>query len=354
MRQRSSANRDLPPRMIRRIRKGTTGKIWVAYYYNGRDAAGKRKEIPLGTDLDQAKIEWARLERKTPPKPNHLMAYVFDRYEKEIIPGKSIRTQSDNHKELKQLRKAFESAPIESITPQVVAQYRDARTAKVRANREIALLSHTFTIAREWGLTDNANPCFGVRRNKEKPRDYYAGEIVWNAVYSEAAQELKDAMDLAYLTGQRPADVLKIATTDLNNGFLLIGQGKTEKRLRLRLEDAGIQSGLSTFIDDLLERRALSGVKTSTLITNSSGLRMSQQMLRNRWDDAREKAAIKAATDGDPALATSIRQFQFKDIRPKAASEIELTHASRLLGHSTEEMTRKVYRRVGEIVKPTK
>lgn len=77
-------------------------------------------------------------------------------------------------------------------------------------------------------------------------------------------------------------------------------------------------------------------------------------MLRNRWDDAREKAAIKASADGDPALATSIRQFQFKDIRPKAATEIELTHATRLLGHSKEEMTKKVYRRVGEIVKPKK
>lgn len=210
------------------------------------------------------------------------------------------------------------------------------------------------TIAREWGLTDKANPCFGVRRNKEKPRDYYAGETVWNAVYAEAAQELRDAMDLAYLTGQRPADVLRIAATDVNNGFLQIGQGKTEKRLRLRLEDAGVQSGLSVFIEDLQERRAINGIRTSTLITNASGLRMSQQMLRNRWDDAREKAAIKAAADGDPALATSIRQFQFKDIRPKAASEIELTHASRLLGHSTEEMTKKVYRRVGEIVRPTK
>ncbi len=30
------------------------------------------------------------------------------------------------------------------------------------------------------------------------------------------------------------------------------------------------------------------------------------------------------------------------------------THASRLLGHSTEEMTKKVYRRVGEMVNPTK
>ena len=98
----------------------------------------------------------------------------------------------------------------------------------------------------------------------------------------------------------------------------------------------------------------MAGIKTSTLITNTSGLRMSQQMLRNRWDEACEKAAIKAGADGDSSLAVLILQFQFKDIRPKAASEIELTHASRLLGHSTEEMTKKVYRRVGEIVKPTK
>ncbi|WP_439865242.1 hypothetical protein [Pseudomonas antarctica] len=63
---------------------------------------------------------------------------------------------------------------------------------------------------------------------KEKPRDYYAGESEWSAVYAEALQELKDTMDLGYLTGESPADVLKIAATDLNNGFLLIGQGKTE------------------------------------------------------------------------------------------------------------------------------
>lgn len=27
-----------------------------------------------------------------------------------------------------------------------------------------------FTFAREWGLTDKANPCFALRRNKETPR----------------------------------------------------------------------------------------------------------------------------------------------------------------------------------------
>ena len=108
-----------------------------------------------------------------------------------------------------------------------------------------------FTIAREWGLRDNANPCFRVRRNKEIPRDDYAGEIVWK--------------------------------------------------------------------------------------------------------DARENAAIRAATEGDPALADSIRQFQFKDTRPKAASEItDIAGASLLLGHSKQEITKRVYRRVGAIAKPSK
>lgn len=45
----------------------------------------------------------------------------------------------------------------------------------------------------------------------------------------EAPPELKDAMDLAYLTGQRPADVLKASTADLNNGFLMVGQASEQE-----------------------------------------------------------------------------------------------------------------------------
>lgn len=340
--------------MIRRTRKRKNGSIWVGYYYNGRDANGNRVEVPLGRDLDEAKVEWARLDRKATPKPAHLMGRLFDDYEKKIIPGLKLGTQKDYLKGLKQLRNAFESAPVDAVTPQVIAQYRDARTAKIRANREIALLSTIFTFAREWGLTEKANPCARLRRNKETPRDFYAGQAVWEAVYAQAPPELKDAMDLAYLTGQRPADVLKASTADLNNGFLMVGQGKTEKRLRIRLHDGTEASNLSTFIDSLLERKSMAGIKSSSLITNQTGLRMSYAMLRNRWDEARDKAAVKATVEGDAMLAAAIRQFQFRDIRPKAASEIELTHASRLLGHSTEEMTKKVYRRVGEIVRPTK
>lgn len=341
--------------MLRRIRKGKKGKVWVSYYYAGKNEHGKRREIPLGTDLNEARIEWARLERTTLPKSVCLMKEVFTRYSDSIIPTKGLRTQEDNRKEMIRLQAAFGDAPIDAITTAVVAQYRDARTAKVRANREIALLSHVFTIAREWGLTDKANPCFGLRRNKEKPRDYYANEAVWNAVYTEAVQELKDAMDLAYLSGQRPADTLKAATNDIQAGFFLVTQGKTDKRLRIRLSINDELTGLGVFIEELLERRRLAGVRGSKLITNTSGLRMSMPMMNNRWVEARDRAAAQAVRNGDMELATLIKGFQFRDIRPKAASEIEdISHASRLLGHSNEKITRDVYRRVGEVVSPTK
>lgn len=82
-------------------------------------------------------------------------------------------------------------------------------------------------------------------------------------------------------------------------------------------------------------------------------------MLRNRPDEARRQAIVKAQKGNDEGVAAAIRmlqfQSQFQDIRPKAASEItDPKDASRLLGHAEEELTERVYRRVGAIDKPSK
>ncbi len=70
------------------------------------------------------------------------MKGIFDRYIRDIVSKKAARTQKDNLAEIKQLRPMFDSAPIDSITPVTIAGSRDARTVKVRANREIVTLSH--------------------------------------------------------------------------------------------------------------------------------------------------------------------------------------------------------------------
>lgn len=350
MRPRSKNNRDLPPNMYRRNRTRKKGDVQVSYYYY-REPSGK--EIPLGKDFDQARIRWAELEAKDKPGDLKIMRSIFDRYIRDILPGKAPRTQSDNLKEIKQLRLAFDEAPIDALTPAMIAQYRDTRTAKVRANREIATLSHIFNIAREWGLTTKENPCRGVRKNKEKVRDYYARDIVWDAVYARAVPELRDAMDLAYLTGQRPADVISMRKTDMEDDWLLVKQGKTAHKVRVLMRIDGAPTSLGVLIARILARNE--GFSSPYLILSDRGRHVSPSMLRDRWEAAREAAQKAAIEAGDPGLGELIREFQFKDIRPKAATEInDLKEASRLLGHTEEEITKTVYVRRGAIAKPSK
>lgn len=75
-----------------------------------------------------------------------------------------------------------------------------------------------------------------------------------------------------------------------------------------------------------------------------------------RLKERRRRQAIAQASEGDDEkLASEIRIFQFRDIQPKAASEIDdLGRASRLLGHTDQRITETVYRRVGEVVDPTR
>lgn len=335
--------------MVRRKRPRKNGKVWVGYYY--RDASGK--EIPLGGDLNKARLKWAELEAKEKPADLTIMKGIFDRYIRDVIPKKGERTQKDNLAELKQLRPTFDGAPIDSITPANIAGYRDARSAKVRANREIALLSHVFNMAREWGLTERENPCQGVRKNKEVPRDYYANAVVWDAVYGVAGPELREAMDLAYLTGQRPADVIVMRSDDIDGDYFLVTQSKTGQKLRILMRTEAGENSLGKLVREITERNAHHSSKY--LLINKYGKRMTKGMLRLRWDKAREQAQQNALDQGDPMLAAKIGGFQFRDIRPKAASEIvDIGDASLLLGHSKQEITKRVYRRIGATAKPSK
>jgi len=60
-------------------------------------------------------------------------------------------------------------------------------------------------------------PCAGVKGFTERGRDVYVEDDTYRAVWDAADWPTRDAMDLAYLTGQRPADVLKMQITDIRD-----------------------------------------------------------------------------------------------------------------------------------------
>jgi integrase len=351
---------DLPPRMLRRKKRLKSGKLWISYYYNGRDKNGKRKEIPLGSDLQEALYRWSKLHCSSiPTSMSGTMAELFDRYEREILPKKKPRTIRSYKSHLKQLRLAFGDAPINAITPDDVQTYLDCRSARVQANREVSLLSHVFTMAKIWKYTDRDSPTRSVNKNNETPRSFYADDEVWSAVYAVASDELRQAMDLAYLSAQRITDVIAFRISDVRpdrrHGLLLhLQQNKGDKPLRIRLYRPGKKiTTLGKLIQHLLVVAATK--KSSYLVSNPRGMPFSETSLRRLFNCARKKAHDDALAQNDTALADRIAQFWFRDIRPKAATEIgNVDKATALLNHSSPALTRRVYMRLGPLVDPTK
>src|SRR5438552_13531680 len=64
-------------------------------------------------------------------------------------------------------------------------EQREEDGAAVRGNREKALLSHCFTKAMVQGWVD-ANPCRGVHRNRERPRERMIEDAEAGAVFAIA------------------------------------------------------------------------------------------------------------------------------------------------------------------------
>jgi len=293
-----------------------------------------RKWTKLSREYPLALRLYADIEGTQYPENDVTFRAIAARYRREVMPRKAYATQRMNEGELENLLKVFGDVPLDSIKPHHVRQYLDKRglKARVRANREKALLSHLFNCAREWGYTDKANPCQGVKGHRETGRDRYVTDDEYLALWEKADDALRDAMDLAYYTAQRPGDVLRMKRSDIRDGALWITQGKTGQKLRVR-----IKGKLAEVIERILARSTRSA--HAALIQNEGGQPLTYFALRSRFDTVREK--VRAS-------------FQFRDLRAKAATDLpDLTHAQRLLGHKRRAMTEHYAgRRRGELVEP--
>lgn len=323
MGRRRQSNFDDPPRFHRK------GTVW--YHVSG---TLPRKWSKLSNDRAEALRLWAQLEGVREDDSTKLFSVVAKRYVREIFPTKAVATRRDNDRELANLLKVFAHMPIDAIAPMHIREYMDIRgkDAKVRANREKALFSHIFNKAREWGYTALQNPCQGVRGFKEAGRSRYITDDEFDQVKAHAHYTVVDAMDLALLTGQRPADVLKLKRTDIRDGALWIIQNKTNARLGIE-----ITGELDAVIKRINQRprKAISAY----LIQDENGQPLTHRSLRSRFEKARTLAKV---------------EFQFRDIRAKAATDTgNLAHSQKLLGHKNRDMTEHyVKARIGERVKP--
>lgn len=341
-------NNNLPPRLRKRS-KG--GKDYYSYDLGGKP----RKEVALGTDYLKAIERWAELEKQYSGllvirAEGPTFIDLVHRYVKDVLPNKAPRTRQDNLKELENLKRFFGKppAPLDQIRPLHIRQYLDQRTkdgrGHVRANREKALFSHMFNFARSVGMTDSENPVKGIKGYSETGRaTVYVEDDAFEAVLKEADQPTKFAMKLAYLTGQRPGDVLSATAGDIRDGFLHFEQSKTGKKLRIE-----IVGELKVLVEEIQAYRRVKNVIHQYLLVTETGSKLTEGALKGRFTKARAAAKV------------DIKGFQFRDLRAKAATDTteatgDIRQAQRQLGHAALSMTEHYTRqRKGDAVKPTK
>jgi integrase len=309
--------KDLPARVYER-----SGSLYFV------DAGGKWHN--LGRNLSDAMQAYAKLLQD--PGTPQTLGDVMDRYQREILPTKALSTRKGQERELGLLRAVFGAMRPDDVTPQHVYQYMDRRPP-IRANREKSLLSHVYSHAIRWGCAKD-NPCRLVKRNAEKPRTRYVTDAEFRAVRAIMPAPMQCAMDLAYLTGLRQGDIIKLQTGQWSDtDGLTVRTGKTGKTLRF-----AATPDLAAVIS---ECRDLPGKIASTLLIHTrKGTPYSSSGFQSLW----QVAMRQAIADGVVS-----ERFTFHDIRAKTASE---STDDRMLGHENPATLHRHYKRAPVVVQP--
>jgi hypothetical protein len=319
------------PRLRTKVYRGVGGQCWSYYVYDMRGTGNP--DVRLGTDYAKAIEQWRKLYEHMPLTLGRLQE-AFDRWrERELPQYDNSETRASYQRHLGRLEPVFGNAAWHEVTLPALRQYLDKRSAKTQGNRELSVLSIIWGKARLWGMTALPWPAAGVKdwKNPEKARTFEVTDGLFAAVYEQADRILRDCMDIATATGMRITDARTVRMPF--DGKLRFKAAKTGKWAFFEISQSPVLSAL-------LERREASRAECVMLLATDTGREVTSTMLRDRWDIARERAALAY-----PKLAAGIRAMYLRDMRKRAADLADDTDAaSRLLQHSSARLTSEHYR----------
>ncbi len=331
------------PRLVSQTRRNVDGRVRVYYFYDMRHVGQKR--IPLGSDYDEALAKWDELHNRKPRTIGRVQQAI-DEWRANVLPNyTSAETRKGYTKQLKHIEGVFGNMVWEDIDLPTLREYLKRRTAKVQANRELAVLSIVWNYGKMEGMHRLPWPAAGVKnwKNEEQPRAFEVTDALFEAIYREADQMLRDCMDISTATGMRLTDCRTV----------VLPQGDT---LRLKASKTGKAADfdltLSQVLPDLVTRRRALPAAHLMLLSTPDGFPVSARMLRTAYDRARAKAIERPE---NRLIKLQLQQMFLRDMR-KRASDLagDDEQAAKLLQHSSVATTNRHYRAKVAQLKPVR
>ena len=158
------------------------------------------------------------------PAENTSVREFAEIYIRDYAEGTKKTWRSDERRLKKHIVPAFGSRLLTDIKRPDVARFHQmvSANAPIEANRVLALISHFFTKAEEWGYVPpgHPNPARGIQKNKERSRDRWLTrsevERLISAVDTEDDVFVRAAIVLYLLTGLRKVELLSARWEDVH------------------------------------------------------------------------------------------------------------------------------------------
>ena len=189
-----------------------------------------------------------------------------------------------------------------------------------------------------WGVVET-NPCIGIERHKETPRERYVEDWEYHAFRELVDPWMATYMDLKLLTGLRQGDMLALQEEQLKEDGIHVTIGKTKKQIIISWSDA-----LRTAVEAVRAAKTTYYAKQSEyLFCTRRGKQYTSDGFRSIWQRKMTKAV---------ELEILKEKFREHDLRAKTGSDTDLAHAANLLAHLDNRTTQRHYRRKAEVVEP--
>lgn len=321
--------RTLPPRVY--IKNG-------AFWYVS--SIGKaRKWTRLCAEREGLPAMYLALSRLTADKAlDDMVPKLASDWKKEVGKTREPKTRADDEFRLREISDAFAEFRAEEVKTPDVIDFLGRFAAMPRTyNAYRSMVRELMRFAEQKGFRPaGSNPTQAVKPMRTQARNRYITDSELRRI-KVAAMNGKDGqrtrsgpmicavIDLAYLTGQRIGDLLKLEWTAMSKEGILFAPTKLTKSTK-----AMVLIEWTPRLREVIERiRGFKRTHIKFVVTNQEGRPYKYHGVRIAWDRALERAGILDAN--------------FHDLRAKALTDKDKAEgmgAARTMGgHSTEHQT---------------
>lgn len=275
------------------------------------------------------------------------MPAVIARWMESKRPDWSDGHAADQDRIAKHMGARFADFLPSDVSTPICAQYLKALASKPRThNQHRSMLSQVLAFAAVEGLREGHNPVDNIAQKKLAQRIRVVTDDEVKAMKASAllqsrnGEALARMIDLAMITGQRIGDLINIRWQDVTDQGIVIVQGKGQGRVRLLIEWSPALRAVVAACADGTE-------KIGHLLKTQSGHGYRYAGIRSAWDRACERAGIEDLHIHDLRGRSGVDAME--------AADQDIKAAQRLLGHTSEAMTRQyVEGKFAKRVKPAR